>query len=66
MAKNQHYVPQFYLRSFSNDSRSIGLWFASQDRIIMNASISNMASKSYLYGKDLLCLKIIGVQSLGE
>lgn len=52
MGKNQHYVPQFYLKLFSNDSKSIGTWNAKNDKIISNASISNMASRDYLYGSD--------------
>ncbi len=52
MGKNQHYVPQFYLRLFSNDSKSIGTWITREDKIITHASISNMASRNNLYGSD--------------
>lgn len=52
MGKNQHYVPQFYLKQFSNDNRSVGTWAANINKIIPHASISNMASKANLYGKD--------------
>ncbi len=52
MGKNQHYVPQFYLRLFSNNSKSIGTWNSETDTIILNASIKNMASRDNLYGSD--------------
>ena len=52
MGKKQHYVPQFYLKFFSNNSKSIGTWIASQDKIIWYASIAHMAYKDNLYGAD--------------
>ena len=52
MGKNQHYVPQFYLRLFSNNSKSIGTWNSETDTMILNASIKNMASRYNLYGSD--------------
>lgn len=50
MGKNQHYVPQFYLKLFSNDSKSIGTWNSKTNKIIHNASIAGMASRNNLYG----------------
>lgn len=52
MGKNHHYVPQFYLKLFSNNSKSIGTWNSETDKIITDASIANMASRANLYGND--------------
>lgn len=52
MGKNQHYVPQFYLKLFSNNSKSIGTWNSKIDKIINDASIVGMASRDNLYGSD--------------
>lgn len=50
--KNQHFVPQFYLRNFSNDGRSVAAYLLSSQRYIPVASIKDQCSKDYLYGKD--------------
>ena len=52
MGKNQHYVPKFYLKLFSDNLKSIGTWYAEADKVILNASISNMASRDNLYGSN--------------
>lgn len=52
--KNQHFVPQTYLRSFSNDSKSIGLLIKSSQKIVPMAPIHSQSSRDYFYGKDLL------------
>ena len=54
MGKNNHYVPQFYLRLFSNDlrKRSVGAYIFGANKFVKTASIANMAQKDYLYGKD--------------
>ena len=53
--KNQHYVPEFYLKRFSPDEekRTIGIWNMSRQRKITGASLSNQCSRDYFYGKDL-------------
>ncbi|QXA06294.1 DUF4238 domain-containing protein [Acinetobacter pittii] len=55
--KNQHFVPQCYLRSFSlqkdTKARSISLFNLRSHRLFENAPIKNQCSKDYFYGKDL-------------
>lgn len=51
--KNQHYVPQSYLRLFSNDGKNIGVYHINEDKIIPSAAISNQVSEDYFYSKDI-------------
>lgn len=50
---SHHYVPQFYLKNFSNNHKSIGLYINKKDVFIKEASIKKQACKDYLYGKTL-------------
>jgi hypothetical protein len=50
--KNQHYVPQFYLRNFSKDEKSLNLFNISNKKNIIGDSIRNQCSDDYFYGKD--------------
>lgn len=50
--KNHHYVPQFYLRKFSNDGRSIGIYLLDKKKYIPCASIKKTAYREHLYGED--------------
>lgn len=50
--KNQHYVPQFYMRNFSDDGKMIGVYLLKDKRYIPKAPIKNQASKDYMYSKD--------------
>lgn len=51
--KNHHYVPQFYLRSFSIDEKQVAVGlYLHEKNIFTTTAISNIASKKYLYGKD--------------
>lgn len=50
--KYQHYVPQFYLKLFSNDKKSIGLYLLDSKKYISNASIREIGGDDYFYGKD--------------
>lgn len=50
--KNQHYVPQFYMRNFSDDGKKIGIYLLQRREYIANAPIKNQASKDYMYSKD--------------
>jgi len=52
--KNQHYVPQFYLRNFSYNGKSLNLLNLSSGRIIIGDSIKNQCAEDYFYGKNLL------------
>ncbi|KAA8681608.1 DUF4238 domain-containing protein [Vibrio gigantis] len=53
--KNQHYVPQCYLRRFSSDDNraSINLMNIDRAKFVPNAPIKGQCSKNYFYGKDL-------------
>lgn len=53
--KNQHYVPQVYLRQFasSGSTTTINLFNIDRKSFIERASIKNQCSKSYFYGADL-------------
>lgn len=52
--KNQHYVPQMYLRNFASGSKkSIHLYNIPAKRKINNAPIKGQCAASYFYGKDL-------------
>lgn len=50
--KNQHYVPQFYLKNFSDDGKMIGVYILKDRKYIPKAPIKNQASKDYMYSKD--------------
>jgi len=47
---NQHYVPQFYFRFFSDDGKRIGVLNRKNGKLIEFAPIKGQASKSYFYG----------------
>ncbi len=53
--KNQHYVPQCYLREFSMEgaNSAINLFNIDRKKFIACAPIKNQCSKNYFYGKDL-------------
>ena len=51
--KYQHYVPQFYLRNFSNNGKSVGTFIFSKRRYVANASIQKVCGRDFLYGEDL-------------
>lgn len=49
---SHHYVPQFYLKNFSVNKKSIGLYNLKNRLHIENASIKKQACKDHLYGKE--------------
>ena len=49
---SHHYVPRFYLKNFSNDKKSIGLYLVNHKKYVETASIKNQACKDNLYGED--------------
>ncbi len=51
--KNQHYVPQFYLKLFSDDKKTVNLFNIELNKPIPGVSIKDQCSKPYFYGKDL-------------
>lgn len=50
--KNHHYVPQFYLRFFSQDGRSVGTYSLKSQRSVLNAPIKGQCQRGYFYGRD--------------
>lgn len=51
--KNQHYVPQFYQRNFSNDGKTIGAYVISSNKNISKAPIKNQSSGNYFYSENM-------------
>lgn len=50
--ENQHYVPQFYLKYFSLNDKSVGMYRFAEDKIIPYASIKDNFNISFFYGED--------------
>ena len=48
----QHYVPKFYLRFFSNNSKSVGTYIFKNNKYIPIASLDSIGGSKYLYGED--------------
>ncbi|WP_316200661.1 MULTISPECIES: DUF4238 domain-containing protein [unclassified Bradyrhizobium] len=51
--KKHHFVPKFYLRNFSGDGKSIGIYNISSQRVISKGNLRNQCYRDYFYGKDL-------------
>ena len=59
--KNQHYVPKFHLRQWSNDGRVISLYNKYNQVFVHNkGAIKNLASRDYLYDKSGTVEDILG------
>lgn len=52
ITKNQHYVPQSYLRCFSADNSSIGTFCIEDGRYFEKATIKGQAKKEWFYDKN--------------
>lgn len=50
--ENQHYVPQFYLKFFSLNDKSVGMYRFAENRFIPHASIKDNFNISFFYGED--------------
>ncbi len=59
--KNQHYVPQFYQRNFSNDGKTIGAYVLEKSRYIPKAPIKNQSSGDYFYSDNMKIEKTLGL-----
>lgn len=59
--KNQHYVPQCYLKRFSSvdSGLAINLFNLDRKKLIENAPIKKQCSKGYFYGEDLVIEKAL-------
>jgi hypothetical protein len=49
--KNQHYVPQAYLRRFAPDQRQVWV-YDKQDGRVFRTDVRNVASETYFYDID--------------
>ena len=58
--KRQHYVPQNYLRSFSSDGNSIGVFQIETEKCIDTAPIKGQAQEAYFYSDMLVLEKNLG------
>lgn len=52
--RRQHYVPRFYLRNFSENNKSIGMYRFKENKIIYDGSINDNLWKEYFYGMDAI------------
>lgn len=50
--KKHHYVPKFFLRNFSDDGKSIGIYNIRSRRAIPNGNLDNQCYRNYFYGKQ--------------
>ena len=51
MVKNQHYIPQFYLKRFGQNGK-IDVYDIKNKKFIPNSNVSNFASKRFFYDID--------------
>lgn len=51
--KKQHFVPQFYMKNFSENKKSFSLYRINEGKIIKSASFSNQCCQDYYYGENL-------------
>ena len=58
--KKHHYVPRFYLKNFSCDSRSISLFNIKAQKIVAEASLKSQCYRDYFYGKEPTIEKALG------
>lgn len=51
--KNQHFIPQFFLRQFSlGNKKEVGAYLTNKSKFIEAVPIKSQCSKPYFYGKD--------------
>lgn len=50
--KNQHFIPKYYFRQFSNDEKTINLIQKENGQVRKKISIKGQCSKKYFYGKN--------------
>lgn len=58
--KNQHFIPQFYQKYFSDDGKNISLFVVDTGKTIERASIKKQSSESYFYSEDTGIEKELG------
>lgn len=50
--KYNHYVPKFYLRFFSPNKKSVGVYIFENEKKLLRASLNSVGGYNYLYGQD--------------
>src|SRR5574338_1329818 len=50
--KKQHFVPQFILRNFSSNGRSVPTFVLERGQLYPNASIGDQCAQDYFYGRE--------------
>lgn len=50
--KKHHYVPRFYLKRFSADRKSIGLYNFKRELCVGDAQLKSQCYKNYMYGQE--------------
>ena len=50
--KNHHYTPRFYVKQFSDNEKSVGMYLNRFQKDIPDASIVKIFYSDYLYGKN--------------
>lgn len=58
--KKHHFVPQFYLKIFSPDGKSISLFNKRTSKTVVSTGIKTQCYRDYFYGKDLTLEKSLG------
>lgn len=58
--KSHHYVPQMYMRLFSEDATRVGVFVIRTGKFIPQAPIRGQACRDYFYGKDPLVERAFG------
>lgn len=51
--KNHHYIPQSYMKFFSEDGKNVSIYNIKRKKIIASSPIRNTASQNYFYSKDI-------------
>jgi hypothetical protein len=59
--KKHHYVPQLYLRRFSNDEKSVPTFIIKSLKVIPNAPIKSQCYRDYFYGNEPDFEHVLGI-----
>lgn len=57
--KKHHYVPKFYLKRFSENTKSIGLYNLEKKLKVARAPLKSQCYQDYFYGKDQVTEKVL-------
>ncbi|MFM0303486.1 DUF4238 domain-containing protein [Paraburkholderia sediminicola] len=59
--KKHHYVPQLYLRRFSDDGKSVPTFIIKSLKVIPNAPIKSQCYRDYFYGHEPDFERVLGI-----